>query len=274
MSEVHTHPAGDLSHNNNNNNHHANGVSRTNGSSDEDRFQKLEQVVTAHGHALQTSQPAFPSSVHRKLALPLPLGSYCVGASTWFLGNLLVGTAGTVHINAWIMNGIPMGFVLLFLCGVGELFTGNTFGAALFLNVAAIILGLAVNFLPWAGIAEAFLTANPTNPTLAVEQINGAAGIYLLISFAVLFLLLIAAQRTAIAVLCSLSLINTILICFGIGLMTGSKSCVTTAGALFIVVSFNLFYNGTALLLLEVGHPFAKFMPLGSLAPKPKEHIA
>lgn len=43
------------------------------------------------------------------------------------------------------------------------------------------------------------------------------------------------------------------------------KFTLQAAGSFLIIVSANLFYNGTAVLLLEVGHPFAKFFPLGGL---------
>lgn len=91
---------------------------------------------------------------------------------------------------------------------------------------------------------------------------------YLLVIWGSLFVLLIAAQRTAISVVAGLVTINLVVITLGIGLMTGNEACLTAAGAFLIIVSFILFYNAAALLLLEVGHPLARFMPLGSLAPK------
>lgn len=55
------------------------------------RFLQLERQVTAHDHAIQTLQPGFPTSgVHRKLALPIPLGSFSIGATTWLLGLLVL----------------------------------------------------------------------------------------------------------------------------------------------------------------------------------------
>jgi len=60
----------------------------------EERFLKLERQVTANGHALSTLQPSFPSGgshmIHRRLALPIPLASFTIGATTWLLGLLIL----------------------------------------------------------------------------------------------------------------------------------------------------------------------------------------
>lgn len=98
------------------------------------------------------------------------------------------------------------------------------------------------------------------------------------------------------AIVVSIVLINLVMICFGAGNITGNHKCITVrpaflldpsnplrkdcrslptflfnakaAGAFLIAVSFNLWYIGLALLLLESRNPLAKFFPLGSLAPK------
>ncbi|UZJ54385.1 hypothetical protein CBS101457_003705 [Exobasidium rhododendri] len=230
----------------------------------------LQPTLTSHGHVLQTSQPAFPlDRIHRKLALPIPLAAFSIAATIWLLGLLLLRAQHTTLPNAWLINGLPMGFFATTLSGVGEIFTGNTFGCALFLSVGGLIFALALPFLPWSSVGSSFGAAYGGNAVLTAEEINVATGIFLLVAWAILFCLLIASQRTAIAFVTSLVGINLALITFGVGLMTGSASCVTTAGALFIITSVNLFYNGTVLLLLETGHPLGPLLPFGNLAPKP-----
>lgn len=62
----------------------------------------LQPAVTAGGHTVQTSQPAFPvDKIHRKLALPIPLGAYSIGATIWLLGLILVNARGVTLPNGW-----------------------------------------------------------------------------------------------------------------------------------------------------------------------------
>lgn len=121
-------------------------------------------------------------------------------------------------------------------------------------------------------VTSAFGALENGNAKAAVEDVDIATGMYLLVIWGTLFVLLIAAQRTAISVVSGLLTINLVAITLGIGLMTGNEACLTAGGAFLIIVSFILFYNATALLLLEVGHPLARYMPLGSLAPKQHAH--
>lgn len=57
----------------------------------EERFERLERQLTAHGHILETRQPGLPiAGIHRKLALPIPLASYSIGMTAWILGMILL----------------------------------------------------------------------------------------------------------------------------------------------------------------------------------------
>lgn len=62
----------------------------------------LAPAVTPHGHAVETSQPAFPvDKIHRKLALPIPLGAYSIGATIYLLGMILVNARELTLPNGW-----------------------------------------------------------------------------------------------------------------------------------------------------------------------------
>ncbi|PWN34585.1 uncharacterized protein FA14DRAFT_188666 [Meira miltonrushii] len=238
----------------------------------EERFLKLERQVTANGHALSTLQPSFPSGgshmVHRKLALPIPLASYAIGATTWLLGLLVLHVRNITEINFWIVTGIPMGSILTILCGMGEFFTGNTFGCALFSAVGGIIFGLSMPFLPWSGIQTAFAQTVGGNQEETLKLVNASGGIYLEVIFVPLLMLLIAAQKTALVFVWNLTMIIIVVITLGISNMTGSESCLVVSGIFLLLTTAGLFYGGTSILLAEVGHPLAKFVPLGSLNSK------
>lgn len=90
----------------------------------------------------------------------------------------------------------------------------------------------------------------------------------MLVIFVPLFMLLIAAQKTALVFIWNLTTIIIVVITFGISNMTGSETCLTAAGIFLLLCTAGLFYSGTSILLGEVGHPLAKYMPLGSLNSK------
>lgn len=74
----------------------------------------------------------------------------------------------------------------------------------MFLSVGGLIFALSLPFLPWSSVGSGFAVANKGDLVLTAEQINVATGIFLLIAWAILFIILIAAQRTAVAFVTSL----------------------------------------------------------------------
>lgn len=212
--------------------HEADGHRQNQGLGAEEGYQgeSIAPVLTSHGHTLQTYQPAFPlDKIHRRLALPIPLGAYAIGSTTWLLGLLLLKAHHTTLPSAWLLNGLPLGFFATILAGIGEIFTGNAFGCALFLSVGAIILALVQVFLPWSSVGAAFGAANKGNLLLTEQELNVVTGMFSLIAWAILFLLLIASQRTAIAFMTSLTTINIFAITFGIGSMQGKPELITVS---------------------------------------------
>jgi len=119
-------------------------------------------------------------------------------------------------------------------------------------------------------IQTAFAKTVGGNREETIKLVHASGGIYLLVIWVTLFMLLIASQRTAIVFMYNLLMINIVVITFGIANMTGSANCLTAAGITLLLCSAGLFYSGTSILLGEVGHPLAKLMPLGSL--NLKEH--
>lgn len=70
----------------------------------DERFERLERQLTAHGHILESRQPGLPvAGIHRKLALPIPLASYSIGVTCWILGMILL------HVRALVISR-PLGF--------------------------------------------------------------------------------------------------------------------------------------------------------------------
>lgn len=59
--------------------------------------------------------------------------------------------------------------------------------------------------------------------------VNQASGIYLMLFMAFLFIILIGAQRTAIAFMASLTNIVCTCLCFSLGLMLNNPRCLTVS---------------------------------------------
>lgn len=63
------------------------------------------------------------------------------------------------------------------------------------------------------------------------EIIDQSAGIYLMIFMSFLFIILIGAQRTAVAFMCSLSFVVLTCLCFSLGLMLSNTKCLKVSSS-------------------------------------------
>jgi succinate-acetate transporter protein len=241
MSDTASYPIEHHEHHNGSTSAGGNGLAKGSASYHEERFAQLERTITAHGHRLETAQAGFPvDKIHRKLAICLPLGTYTVGATTWLLGMLLVNARHTTLPNGWFIVGLPMGGILTLLAGLGEFFTGNTFGATLLTSVGAIVICLVLPFLPWTSIGSSIAVANQGNLAATGAQVNGLAGMYLLVAMGILFLIMLGGQKTAISIIATLVEIILALITFAIGLMTGNTACIKVSMIRYLAATRSL----------------------------------
>lgn len=96
-------------------------------------FAPLFRSLTAGGHTVDTSQPAFPV-YHRKIGNPTPLGLMGFATTTWVLGLYECGARGVSAPETIVALCVATGGLAQFVAGVWEFAVGNTFGATAFVR--------------------------------------------------------------------------------------------------------------------------------------------
>lgn len=113
---------------------------------DSSSFAPLVRSLTAGGHTVDTSQPAFPI-YHRKIGNPTPLGLMGFATTTWVLGLYECGARGITEPQTIVSLCVATGGLAQFVAGVWEFAVGNTFGATAFVRATCLSSG----FVFWNG---------------------------------------------------------------------------------------------------------------------------
>ncbi|KAM0751814.1 hypothetical protein T439DRAFT_379900 [Meredithblackwellia eburnea MCA 4105] len=237
---------------------------------DEQAGADLRLNITPGGHALDTSQPAFPV-YHRKFANPGPLGLSAFALTTFVLSLINVKTNGVAVPNVVVGLALFYGGLVQLLAGMWEasrrrfrplhFAVGNTFGATAFSSYGAFWLSFACLISPWSDIGAAYTKA---------EDFEHAIGFYLFGWFIFTFIMLIASLRSSVALIGVFFFLTITFLLLSLSKFIGNAHIAanigTVGGAFGLVTAFNAWYcAATGLLTPETSH---FVLPTGDLSKK------
>jgi succinate-acetate transporter protein len=212
--------------------------------------------ITPGGHALDSSQPAFPV-YHRKFANPAPLGLCAFALTTFVLSLINVGTLGVSTPNVVVGLALGYGGLVQLLAGMWEFAAGNTFGATAFSSYGGFWISFGLLISPWSGIGSAYTVAG---------QFEYAIGFYLMGWFIFTFIMLIASLRSSVALSGVFFFLTLTFMLLGISKFVPAHATAigTAGGALGLVTAFNAWYVAAAGLLTPDTSYFV--LPVGNMA--------
>jgi len=215
---------------------------------------RIPHGVTPGGHALDSTQPAFPI-YHRKFANPAPLGLSAFALTTFVLSLINVKTNG-IDVNS-IVIGLAFGYggLCQLLAGMWEFACGNTFGATAFSSYGGFWISFAWTISPWSGVIDAY-----TDQTMLAH----ALGLYLFGWMIFTFIMLLATPRSSFGLAGVFFFLTITFMLLGISYYVPSKPHIATAGGAFgIITAFNAWYVAAAGLYTADTTYFV--LPIGNL---------
>ncbi|EPQ30541.1 uncharacterized protein PFL1_02066 [Pseudozyma flocculosa PF-1] len=223
---------------------------------------KLTRTITPGGHELDSTQPGFPV-YHRRIANPVPLMSIATGASLMILGFGLCKIRNIENYTIWYTVGLPLGMVGNFTASMFAFAEGSTFLATLAGTLAGLLGGLAICFLPWAGVQASYVVGAAGNIQQGTLDFYTAVSMVTLVGMVPLFCILLASLRSSVPVTQSITLIIIALILEGVNNLQYPRPALQTAGGvIFIIVGVTLEYLAVAVMLQEEGLKLLPVMPL------------
>ncbi|OIW22834.1 hypothetical protein CONLIGDRAFT_658041 [Coniochaeta ligniaria NRRL 30616] len=195
---------------------------------------RLERARTVGGHIEDRSQPALPV-VHRRLANPSPLGLLSFATGMFLISSFGVQARGIQTPNVMISVLIFFGGICQYLVGIGEFFSGNTFGATVFTSYGAFNLSYSMIYLPGSGIIAAYVD---TKTGELSPDFGQAIALYLWAWFILTVIFTIAAIRSSWILLLDLVALDVCLLLLAVGYMVESQSVLTAGYAFGYAVAF------------------------------------
>ncbi|KAL8280041.1 hypothetical protein RQP46_007622 [Phenoliferia psychrophenolica] len=232
--------------------------------SDKDYEAQLEggapiiHTLTAGGHTLDTSQPAFPT-YHRKIANPGPLGLGAFSTTTFLLSLINLSAAGVKTPNVILGMALFYGGFVQMIAGQWEFVVGNTFGATVFTSYGAFWISYGFIISPWSGIAAAYGTNE--------VEFGRAIGFFLTSWLILTIIIFFASLRSSVSLASTVGFL-VIALCFLVaGAFVPSKPVLTQiGGGVGIVVAICGWYTMAVGLLTPETSLFV--LPAGSLTKK------
>ncbi|RSH83246.1 uncharacterized protein EHS24_006914 [Apiotrichum porosum] len=189
----------------------------------------IERTVTPGGHPVDYSQPAIPAQ-HRKFGNPLPAGLLSFATGFWVVGLYTLNVRGVVHPHAvFPLLNMFLGITQT-LVGWFEMFIGNTFSATIFICYGGFIWSYSMLFLPGFAVTEAYMVDG-----VLTDEFNQAIGLFMVVWTIVTFFFCLAALRSSVAVLGTLSFTGIAFMCMAIQNLTGSDHARVAAGAFQLI---------------------------------------
>ncbi|KEI39545.1 uncharacterized protein L969DRAFT_49244 [Mixia osmundae IAM 14324] len=222
---------------------------------------QLNRGITPGGHAIDSSQPAFPV-YHRRFANPAPLGLLAFAVTTFILSLLNVGAKGVAAPNIIIGSALGYGGLVQLIAGIWEFAAGNTFGATAFCSYGGFWISFGLTLWPSSGVVAAY-----TVDGAVTTDFDYALGFYLAAWFIFTFIMLIASLRSSAALVSVFFFLTLTFLLLFVGKLLPTHTAITTAGGAFgLVTAACAFYTGAAgLLTPDAGY---LVLPVGDLSRK------
>jgi len=200
----------------------------------------LHRALTAGGHPLDDSMPAFPV-YHRKFGNPSALGLCSFAGSLFVLSLLQIQARGVMIPNFMVGLALFYGGAIEVLAGMWEFAAGNTFGGTVFTGFGAFWLSYGFIFIPASGVLAAYETAP--------DQLQNFLGFYLTSWTIFAFIMLLSTNRTSIALVVTFILVVITLSILTGGQFAGSESVTRVGGYFGLLTAFGAWYIAAASML-------------------------
>ncbi|KAJ3489311.1 hypothetical protein NLI96_g2237 [Meripilus lineatus] len=203
-------------------------------------------------------QQALAGEVVQKkpFANPTPIGLFAFSATTLIL-SLYNANAEGIHVgNVVVGMCIFVGGIVQFFAGMWEVVVGNTFASTVFSLFGGFWMSYGIIFIPGAGILDAY--------EKVPDQLTGALGIYLIVWFLIVTILMMATLRVNIAFISLFFFLDLTFLFLALSQFTGNVNLAKAGGYTGSICSCIGLYSGAALVINKENSFFT--LPLGAIS--------
>ncbi|WVQ82282.1 hypothetical protein IAT38_004410 [Cryptococcus sp. DSM 104549] len=217
---------------------------------------EISRFVTPGGNPMDFSQPAFPV-FHRKFADPTAIGLYSFALPSFLLNLYNVQARGVTVPNFILGVALGYGGLGLFVAGLMEWASGNTFAATTFTTYGSFWLAFGINLVPQFEVIKSYPTP---------EMYEDALGMFLCCYGAITFLFGVAALRSSVGLVLVFITLDCHFWILGAGYLAHSETTIKVGGGFGLLTAACGAYVATSTLHTKDSSYF--LLPIGDLSPK------